>query len=154
MPFLRLSLSTKTIQQLAVVLVGLSIPLYPVHLIQDPHSICDVEAYLVNHSSLRWTYPEKLVVQPWKGQHHVYALFELDDRVAIGEPILVAIRSGGVSCRVAWNSGRQIEGVMASTGKYLMYAHMRTRDAIPLILQGYWSEMTHRSNWSVIYPNR
>lgn len=85
--------------------------------------------------------PNKVIVEPWKGRHHVYAEFELPQGAIIGDRARVSITSLGDFCG-------GVTDLEKSDGKVAI-ARMRTRTALWLMLQGKLGELQDSKNWQL-----
>lgn len=101
--------------------------------------------------------PIKISVQPWLGEHHVYALFALPKKY--GEATnttftdtLVTVK--GVSQPIpATKANPKLYGLLdANEDRFLMVSYLWTREALWLILQGKYGELTNPCNWT-LYAN-
>lgn len=102
-----------------------------------------------------YTYPEKIVLQPWRGQHHTYAVFQIPNgyqyeylfRLKIpGEPI----HCGGL-IPVEENV---IAGIPRKQGYYLVRGYINTRIALNLIFQGKINQLQQSQNWQLGYVKK
>lgn len=129
----------------------LVIPLYPIGVVQRPESACDAEAFMTSRRSKVVIHPEKVIVQPWNGQHNVYGIFMLPDSVPSKEPVLLQVKHVGTFCDEASNAGKVWGDVQAKPGHYLMIDNIRTRTALWLMLQGKLAELEQPANWALVY---
>jgi hypothetical protein len=89
--------------------------------------------------------PSKIVVEPWKGRHHVYAEFQLPAGKFVSDRAKVSLASVGEFC------GGVTEGstTEASMGQTTAIARLRTRTALWLMLQGKLDELKVAKNWQL-----
>jgi hypothetical protein len=98
--------------------------------------------------------PSKIVVQPWLGEHHVYALFALPkkfgDASNIGySDVLVTVQ--GVNQPIkATKANLSLYGkVDMKEDSFMMVAYLWTRETMWQILQGKYGELTNPCNWTL-----
>ncbi len=129
----------------------LIIPLYSTEVVQRPESACDAEAFMTSSRSKVTIHPEKVIVQPWNGQHNVYGIFMLPDSVPAKELVLLQVKHVGTFCDEASNAGKVWGDVQAKPGHYLMIDNIRTRTALWLMVQGKLDELEQPANWALVY---
>ena len=129
----------------------IAVPLHATALVQRPESSCDAEAFMASRRPKVEIYPEKVIVEPWQGQHQVYGIFMIPDSVRWGEPVLLKVKDVGVYCDAAMNNGTQLQGISAKPNHHLMIDYIRTRTGLALIAQGKLNQLQQRSNWSLVY---
>ena len=96
--------------------------------------------------------PEKIVVKPWLGRHHVYGIFQIPGGYLNDKLLKVEIPGGGTHCGILTYGGTvTIDGVYAKPGHYLMKGFLNTRIALKLILQGKQAELKQWDNWKLGY---
>lgn len=99
-----------------------------------------------------YTHPEKIVVEPWKGQHHVYGIFQIPGGYLNDRMLKVEIPDSKTYCGILSYGGTfAIDGVYAQPGHYLMKGMLNTRFAMKLILQGKKEELKQAQNWKLGY---
>ncbi len=93
--------------------------------------------------------PTRIVVQPWKGRHHVYAEFPLPDRgYFINDHFRLNLNNLGGFC-----GGVSFPDHPGSTP--VAIARLRTRTAFWLIAQGQLNALKQAQNWQLeIIPMR
>jgi len=95
---------------------------------------------------------EKIVVEPWRGEHHVYGIFQIPGGYLNDKLLKVEIPGAGKYCGVLSYGGTvTTDGIDAKPGHYLMKGFLNTRIAIKLILQGRQEELKQGSNWKLGY---
>jgi len=96
--------------------------------------------------------PQKVVVEPWYGEHHVYAIFIIPRGYLNDHLFKVSIKDSGTYCGILDFAGTTVtEGVEVKPGNYLMKALFPTRVAFWLILQGKGVHLKQSSNWVLGY---
>ena len=93
--------------------------------------------------------PSKIVIQPWKGRHHVYAEFQVPAGMFVSDRAKVTVGDlgefcGGVSEMAAIEN---LDG--NSVGTTTAIARIRTRTALWLMLQGKIGELNQAANWQL-----
>ncbi|MBF2064542.1 MAG: hypothetical protein IGS39_09005 [Calothrix sp. C42_A2020_038] len=105
-----------------------------------------------DNSPKYYTHPEKVVVEPWRGQHHVYGIFMIKGGYLNDKQFTLTVGGDQTFCGVlAFGGTTELEGVRAKPGYYLMKALLNTRIALWLISQGKGSELKQLTNWKVGY---
>ncbi|NMG08257.1 hypothetical protein [Brasilonema sp. UFV-L1] len=103
-------------------------------------------------SERHYTHPDKVIVEPWRGEHHVYAIFMIPGGYLNDKFFTVTIKGAGTFCGVFNFAGTTVaDGVYAKPGHYLMKALFKTRIAVGLIAQGKKDELKDPRNWRVGY---
>ncbi|NJL81313.1 MAG: hypothetical protein HC836_07785 [Richelia sp. RM2_1_2] len=99
-----------------------------------------------------YVYPEKIVVEPLRGRHHVYGIFQIPGGYLNDKLLQLEIPGKGTYCGILSYSGTvTTDGVYAKPGHYLMKGMLNTRIAIALILQGKQKELQQLDNWKLGY---
>jgi hypothetical protein len=99
-----------------------------------------------------YTHPHKIVIEPWRGEHHVYAIFMIPGGYINDKLFTVTIEGAGTFCGELDFAGTTVaDGVYAKPGYYLMKALFRTRAAVWLIAQGKEDELKQPHHWRLGY---
>ncbi|MEM7556627.1 MAG: hypothetical protein AAF378_21515 [Cyanobacteria bacterium P01_A01_bin.84] len=98
-----------------------------------------------------YAYPEKIVVKPWKGPHHVYGLFMIPGGHLNEKLFKLTIPNTRTYCGVLEFNGSAYGSFEAKPGYYIMRGLLNTRIALWLILQGRGEELKRSHNWQVGY---
>ena len=85
--------------------------------------------------------PSKVVVQPWKGRHQVYAEFAIPDGAMVSDRAKVSIDSLGDFCGGVTD--------LDTSGGKVAIARIRTRTALWLMLQGKLGDLQDAKNWQL-----
>jgi hypothetical protein len=111
------------------------------------------QANLVQGTGERfYTHPQKIIVEPWRGEHHVYAIFMIPGGHLNDKVFTVTINNTGTFCGALIFAGTTVaDGVYAKPGYYLMKALFQTRAAVWLISRGKKDELKQPRNWRVGY---
>ncbi|MEL7241199.1 MAG: hypothetical protein AAGM40_02470 [Cyanobacteria bacterium J06573_2] len=99
-----------------------------------------------------YTNPEKIIVEPWKGQHHVYGVFQIPGGYLNDKMLKIQIPGSRTYCGIlAYGGTIALDGVKAKPGHYLMKGMLNTRFALKLIFQGKEEELKQPQNWKLGY---
>jgi len=99
-----------------------------------------------------YVHPSKVVVEPWRGQHHVYGIFQIPGGHLNDKLLKVEIPGSKTYCGIlAYGGTASIDGVNAKPGHYLMKGMLNTRFALQLILQGKEEQLKQPQNWNLGY---
>ncbi|MBW4510985.1 MAG: hypothetical protein KME64_31385 [Scytonematopsis contorta HA4267-MV1] len=94
----------------------------------------------------------KVVVEPWKGRHHVYGIFMIPDGYLNDRMFVVTANNAEVHCGIfVSGDSTNIENVYAKPGYYVMKGMLNTRTGLSLILQGHGDSLNQLDNWRVGY---
>lgn len=97
--------------------------------------------------------PDKIVVTPWRGRHHVHGIFMLPVEDKSSKMLVVSISGAGTFCGGVHNFqnvGTSFEGIQAKPGHYLLKANFRTRTSTWLIVRGFANQLNDSRNWRLI----
>ena len=105
-----------------------------------------------NESKVYKVNPKKIVIEPWLGEHNVYALFAvpkqyatlLNDREAL-------VRVNGVESTINATGAKPhlYKQVEVSEDDLLLVSYLWTREAIWQILQGKYGELQNSCSWTL-----
>lgn len=98
-----------------------------------------------------YTYPEKLVVQPWRGQHNVYAIFVIPNGYKRDALFTVSIPGSPTYCGRFQDIDTALSGVDQANYNTKIRGFLNTRIAVKLIAQGKLSQLKERQNWRLGY---
>lgn len=133
--------------------VVLSLVISPVSDLSE--SGCDPErfltSFLATHRRVIQTHPVKVVVEPWKGEHHVYGVFLVPDTFRNKPPILVNIKAVGSYCGTGYSPNKRIDGIWAPDGYFMVKQLVRTRSVLWSTLQGNVFVLKNPENWVLMY---
>ena len=96
-------------------------------------------------SSQKTIAPSKIVVQPWKGRHHIYAEFQLPAGTFVSDRAKVNMGNLGEFC----GGVSEITAVENSVKTTTAIARIRTRTALWLIVQGKIGDLNQSANWQL-----
>ncbi|MDZ7961243.1 MAG: hypothetical protein RMY34_25745 [Aulosira sp. DedQUE10] len=114
-------------------------------------SDCDAEAFLTSTSKKYQVQATKVVVQPWRGEHHVYGIFMVPDEYKQSPFFVLTVKGFGNECSKPFGYKQNYDGISAVQGTYLVKDYMRTRTALRLILQGLYKQINNKNNWTLTY---
>ena len=89
--------------------------------------------------------PSKVVVQPWKGRHHIYAEFQLPAGTVVSDRAKVSMGNLGEFC----GGVSEVTAVENSVRTTTAIARIRTRTALWLIVQGKIGDLNQAANWQL-----
>jgi hypothetical protein len=102
-----------------------------------------------------YTFPEKVVFQPWLGQHNVYAIFMIPQEYRYDYLFRLHLPGEDTRCGVIKQANQSvIADVDAKPGYYLLTGYLNTRIALRLILQGHLNQLKQPQNWQLGYFKR
>ncbi|BAZ41776.1 hypothetical protein NIES4101_77440 [Calothrix sp. NIES-4101] len=105
-----------------------------------------------NNTQKYYIHPEKIVVKPWRGQHHVFSIFMIPGGYLNDNLFKLEIPGEKTYCGVlAYEGTVEAEGIRAKPGYYLMKGLINTRTALRLISQGKVEELKKIDNWKLGY---
>ncbi|MEM7726207.1 MAG: hypothetical protein AAF208_07505 [Cyanobacteria bacterium P01_A01_bin.45] len=94
--------------------------------------------------------PEKVVVEPWKGDHNIYGIFQIPNGYAQKRVFIVTIANSGTYCGF-FTDINDDEDVQPLPGHYLVKGFFRTRIGLSIIIHGQVRELAKTANWKVGY---
>lgn len=94
--------------------------------------------------------PCRVVIEPWKGRHNVYAIFMLPIEDKSQKWLVVHIQEGETYCGGIERVGTGFEGLQAKPGYQLVKACLRTRTSTRLIVRGFGEQLKDPQNWRLI----
>ncbi|MGJ5675743.1 MAG: hypothetical protein ACR9NN_19355 [Nostochopsis sp.] len=102
-----------------------------------------------------YIHPEKIVVEPWRGRHHVYAIFMIPSGYINDHLLKVTIEGMDSICGVTTYLGQNsADGIHAKPGYYLSKGWLQTRMALWLIFQGQYKHLKQSGNWILRYTKK
>ena len=119
-----------------------------------PNFPCENGGLMISESTKYYIHPKKVVVRPWLGQHHVYAVFMLPNNYSHDPLIKVNLPFNQTFCGVVANRSQTIAGINAKLGHYLVKAYLQTRTAIKFILTGKINDLKEVKNWQLGYGQK
>jgi hypothetical protein len=99
-------------------------------------------------------HPRQVVVKPWKGRHHVYAVFVIPGGYRADQFVTIALKNGETYCGFVVSADERASGQPLNSGEYAMLGLFRTRTTIELLTQGKKAQLETPANWTLaIQPN-
>ncbi|OUL31900.1 hypothetical protein [Nostoc sp. 106C] len=100
----------------------------------------------------QYLYPKKIVIQPWRGQHHVYGVFSVSKEFQTDNLMQVTLPDHSTECGIVDPIDNSYSnGAYAQPGHYLVKGYLNTRIALLLIVQGKGNELEQANNWTLGY---
>lgn len=118
---------------------------------QLPLFPCQQRGFIADNLTKYYIHPEKIVIEPWRGRHHVYAIFMIPNGYMRDRIITVNISEKQTYCGNLLFPSNTYGGIYAKPGYYLMKGYLQTRTALGLIFQGKANQLQQPSNWSLGY---
>jgi hypothetical protein len=113
---------------------------------------CTGVGYLPENLSKTSIHPIKVVVEPFDGQHQVYAIFRLDQAKSPPSlPVVLTVIHAGKYCESTNYLGQNFAEIAVPNQYYLSQHYIRTRTALWLTVQGLLGELRKPSNWILTY---
>jgi hypothetical protein len=113
---------------------------------------CNAEAFLQSSSKKYSIHATKVVVKPWRGEHHVYGIFTVPDKYKEAPFFVLTVPGFGNDCSRPFGYRQRVDDVAAAPGTHLVRDYLRTRIALRLILQGMYNQLNNKENWTLTYP--
>ncbi|AFZ57733.1 hypothetical protein H6G54_16945 [Anabaena cylindrica FACHB-243] len=93
----------------------------------------------------------QVVVKPWLGKHHIYAIFKVPDKYKESK-FLLTVPGNRQYCSKPFGHSQNYDDVFAEPGTHLIRHYIRTRTAVKMIFQGLYSELNNPQNWTLTFP--
>ena len=113
---------------------------------------CSAERFLASKAQKFQVHATKVVVQPWLGEHNVYAIFMVPDKYKEPPFFNLTVKGLGSFCEKPFGNSQFYDDIFAEPGTHLVRDYIRTRLALRLIIQGLYFQLNDKSNWSLTYP--
>jgi hypothetical protein len=112
---------------------------------------CDESGFSKN-TPKSYIHPEKIIVKPWHGQHHVFGIFMIPNGHINDKLFKLNIPGEPTFCGVLEYKGTfEAEGIRGKSGFYLMKGLINTRTALWVISQGKANDLKKPDNWKLGY---
>ncbi|WP_197480174.1 MULTISPECIES: hypothetical protein [unclassified Anabaena] len=99
-----------------------------------------------------YTTPEKIIIKPWLGQHHVYGVFMIPTGYRYDYLFKLSLPGENTRCgAVQPTSESLVPDVDVKPGYYLLKGYLNTRIALRLIFQGHLNQLKQPENWKLGY---
>ncbi|MDZ8050394.1 MAG: hypothetical protein RMX68_009745 [Aulosira sp. ZfuVER01] len=100
----------------------------------------------------QYLYPKKIVIQPWRGQHHVYGVFSVAKEYKTDNLVQVTLPDRITECGIVDPIDNSYSsGAYAQPGHYLVKGYLNTRIALWLIVLGKGNQLAQPNNWTLGY---
>lgn len=113
---------------------------------------CNSEAFLASKTQKFQVPATKVVVQPWRGEHHVYGIFMVPDEYKKTPFFVLTVKGGESKCSKPFGYSQNYDDIFAEPNTHLIRNYFKTRIALRLILQGLYSQLNNPQNWTLTYP--
>ncbi|BBD60639.1 hypothetical protein NIES2109_34380 [Nostoc sp. HK-01] len=120
---------------------------WPVHDTQ-----CNSEAFLKSNRQKLQIPASQVVVEPWRGEHHVYGIFMVPDEYKEAPFFVLTVMGGSSYCSKPFGYSQNYDDVFAEPETHLIRYYLRTRLALRLIFQGSYFQLNDKQNWFLTYP--
>ncbi|WP_017651974.1 hypothetical protein [Fortiea contorta] len=99
--------------------------------------------------------PEKIVVKPWRGRHHVYGVFMVPKGYENDRLLTIKISENKTYCGLITETEyASYEDIDAKPGYHLIKGYLNTRLVVFLMAQGKIEQLKQPSNWKLGYVNK
>ncbi|MBD2530995.1 hypothetical protein H6G97_15970 [Nostoc flagelliforme FACHB-838] len=115
-------------------------------------SDCNLDDFLASKTTNFQVYATKVVVQPWRGRHHVYGIFMIPDKYKQSPFFVVRVKDAGSYCSYQFGHKNNFDNIFAEPETYLVRKFIRTRTSLRLILQGLYFQLNDKQNWTLTFP--
>jgi hypothetical protein len=110
----------------------------------SPVVTCDKWKYSANSTSAKYyAHPAKIVVKPWRGQHHVYGKFIIPQGYENDGFVTFTLPGKKTYCGSLQT--------IAKSEKSLIRGYLNTRIALWVIIQGHINDLKAPQNWKLAY---
>ena len=116
-------------------------------------SDCNFEAFLASKTTRFQVHATKVIVQPWRGRHHVYGIFMIPDEYKQAPFFVLTVQGAGSYCSKQFGYKQNFDDIFPEPGTYLVKKPIRTRKTLRLILQGFYSQVNDKNNWTLTFPD-
>ncbi|WP_017651319.1 hypothetical protein [Fortiea contorta] len=117
-------------------------------------SQCNSQTFLTSNIPKFTVQASKVVVQPWRGKHHVYGIFMIPDEYKQAPFFVLSVKGAESECSQPFGYSQKYDDIFAQPGTHLIRDYIRTRTALRLILQGLYWQISDRQNWTLIFPQQ
>ncbi|MBD2326258.1 hypothetical protein [Alkalinema sp. FACHB-956] len=91
--------------------------------------------------------PERVVVQPWRGRHHVYGFFKVPAGYEPSSFFQVAVDQGQKQYCGHASVVKVVDSKAGENGDRIVIGRFRTRTTLWLLSQGQRHELNQKDNW-------
>ena len=120
----------------------------------QPLSACRSDMLVTNNE--RWFQATRIVVQPWRGPHHVYGVFSIPAEYRRHRLYRVRLVIEGLAEELPETSPESgpVDGSRVEDGHYLMRVNLPTRMALRIILTGRFGDLKAPCHWWLAVSDR
>ena len=116
---------------------------------------CPKWGFIAPKSAKYYTNPEKVVIQPWHGQHHSYAIFSVPKGYNNDKLFKLTLPGNDTYCGYLDYTGKTVDGgINAKPGYYLLKGYLNTRIVLGLIAKGKINQLKQPINWRAGYVKK
>jgi len=104
-----------------------------------------------------WFPPTRVVVQPWRGPHHVYGVFVVPERYKFDHLYKAKLIIQGLEEELSASSpevGEADEMVAREQGQYANRVYVSTRTALWLLISGRFGNLRSSCHWWLVIADR
>jgi hypothetical protein len=103
-----------------------------------------------------WLRATQTVVQPWRGQHHVYGIFSVHDKYKRDRLYVARLTIEGFMEEFSETSpeGGDIFNGRAAAGHYIKRFYLPTRTALWFLLTGRFGDLKTTCHWWLVIADR
>lgn len=118
----------------------------------SPVVTCDKFKYRISSTSEKYyAHPEKIVVKPWRGQHHVYGKFIIPKSYRNDGFFTLTLPGNKTYCgHLDTIADVSLPG-LDTQPKSLVRGYLNTRIALWVIIQGHINDLKNPQNWKLAY---
>jgi len=120
---------------------------------RSPVASCNIPyGFIQTKEAKSYTFAEEIVVQPWRGQHHVYALFQIPDGYQHEYLFRLKIPGEPTQCGGLMPLDKNVlASIPRKQGYYPVRGYLNTRIALNLMIQGKLNQLKQPQNWQLGY---
>ncbi|AFY30828.1 hypothetical protein [Calothrix sp. PCC 7507] len=123
---------------------------------RSPRVSCYPQGFVSSSNGEKlYTYPEKIVVKPWRGQHHVYGIFMVPNGSESDRLVTLTVSGNKTYCGILQDvDTTSYQDIHTKPGYSLMKGYLNTRLAVYLIMQGKKDQLKQPNNWKLGYVEK
>lgn len=123
---------------------------------RSPITSCYPSAFISSAEGKKYyAYPEKLVIEPWHGRHHVYGIFMIPNGYKTDDLFTFTIPNEQTYCGHLLKARSTADvGIYPKSGYYLMQGFLNTRVALWLMFKGKVNQLKEPSSWKLGYVEK
>ncbi len=123
---------------------------------QSPRVSCYPQGFVSSSNGEKlYTSPEKIVVKPWRGQHHVYGIFMVPDGYESDRLVTLTVSGSKTYCGTLEPiDSTSYQDINSKPGYSLMKGYFNTRLAVYLIMRGKKDQLKQPNNWKLGYVEK